>query len=70
VSTCIFNDFGHECYIHIYYFYIHVISGIVPSSLVFKYGKRKIVAVRREASCREGMFVSGGRVPRILNIRI
>jgi len=60
----------HVCYIRIYYFYMYVISGVFPSSLVVKSGKRKIVAVRREAARREVMFVSGGTVPRILNIRI
>jgi len=50
----------HVCYIHIYYFYIHIIFGIFPSSLVFKYGKRKIVAMRRAAARHEGVLGSGG----------
>jgi hypothetical protein len=57
----------HVCYIRIYYFYVHVIFGILLSSLVFKYGKRKIVAMRREAAQCEGMFVRGDTSRRILN---
>jgi hypothetical protein len=48
----------------------YVIFGVFPSSLAFKYGKRKIVVVRREAARREGMFVSGGTAAHILNIGI
>jgi len=60
LSHCLYLiTLEHVCYIRMYYFYIHVIFGVFLSSLVFKYGKRKIVTMRRETACREAMFVSG-----------
>jgi hypothetical protein len=60
----------HVCYTRVYYFYLYVIFGVFPSSVFFKYGRRKIVAVRRDAARLEGMFVSGGTAPRIFSMGI
>ena len=71
LSPCLYlMTLEHVCYIHIHYFYIHLIFGVFLSSLVFKYGKRKIVTGRREAACREVMFVSGSTTRHILNTGI